>query len=268
MLTLLRQQLDPATVARDSLAPRTGLLRRVADRARWEWNELRAPSRETFIQEELDHALLDEVVWRAGERVLDVGCARGRYMTAVARKGACPLGVDISPQLVAESRTAGHQALVASGERLPVGDATIDTVLCHKTLYLFRQPRAAVREFGRILKPGGRVIFSTSNQASPYSRVQAAKLAGNSLPNWIGGNRWSVTDWCSEFADAGMVTRSIYSCNLIWPLVYRVCDRWLIPNEWMRRYNRWVRRMTGIPLKTTHALGAAQDYLVEVVKRN
>ena len=215
MLTLLRQQIDPATVARDSLATRPGLLRRAADRARWEWNELRAPSRETFIQEELDHALLEEVDWCTGERVLDVGCARGRYMTAIARKGACPLCVDISPRLVADARAAGHQAFIASGERLPVADATIDTVLCHKTLYLFRQPWVAVREFGRVLKPGGRVIFSTSNQASPYSRIQAVMLARYSPSNWSIGNRWSVTDWCRAFARAGLATRSIYSCNLI-----------------------------------------------------
>lgn len=255
----------PSVTAADrSALPR--MLRRITDRARWEWRELRAPSLPTFIHEELDRALLEEISWRQGERVLDVGCARGAYMTALARRGVHPFGVDLSPGSVSIARAAGHNAVVASGECLPVDDASVDTVLCHKTLHLFPDPLRALGEFRRVLRPGGRVIFSTSNAVSPYSRVQAMSLRARPQPNWSRGNRLTIGDLSRRFAECGMPIRAIYSCNLVWPLVYRVCDRWIIPNEWMRRYNRWIRRVTRMPLRTSYPLGAAMDYLVEAVR--
>ncbi|OWY72821.1 hypothetical protein B7486_00300 [cyanobacterium TDX16] len=266
MFLLNRPHPDRPSAPNSDRAGPPSMVRRIADRARWEWRELRTPSLPTFIHEELDKALLDEISWRSGERVLDVGCARGAYMTALAKRGVHPIGVDLSPRSVSIARAAGHNAVVASGECLPVGDASVDTVLCHKTLHLFRDPLQALREFRRILRPGGRVVFSTSNAVSPYSRVQAMSLKSRPQPNWSRGNSLTINELSRRFAECGMPIRAIYSCNLVWPLVYRVCDRWIIPNEWMRRYNRWIRRVTRMPLRTSYPLGAALDYLVEAVR--
>ena len=266
MLVLNRPNPQAPSVPAGDTVGRPSMMRRIADRARWEWRELRTPSLPTFIHEELDKALLEEVTWRDGERVLDVGCARGTYMTALARLGVHPIGVDLSPRSVSIAQAAGHDAVVASGECLPVGDASVDSVLCHKTLHLFRDPLQALREFRRVLRPGGRVIFSTSNAVSPYSRVQAMSLRARPQPNWGRGNSLTINELSRRFAECGMPIRAIYSCNLVWPLVYRVCDRWIIPNEWMRHYNRWIRRVTKMPLRTSYPLGAALDYLVEAVR--
>ncbi|RIK64801.1 MAG: hypothetical protein DCC65_13910 [Planctomycetota bacterium] len=243
------------------------LYHRVVDRATWEWREFRNPSRPSFVQEELDHALLHEVAWSPGERVLDVGCADGRYMSLLRDRGVCVRGVDRSASAVARARAGGHEALVASGDNLPFDRGTFDTVLCHRTLYLFTDPQAVISEFHRVLVEGGRVVFSGSNCASPYARVQAQALANSAGENWAIGNRWSIGEWCRAFAVRGFRVGDIYSCNLVWPLVYRVCDQWLIPNEWMRRYNRFVRRVTRTPIRGARPLGAAMDYVAEVIKK-
>jgi hypothetical protein len=91
-------------------------------------------------------------------------------------------------------------------------------------------------------------------------------LRGKWNPNWSRGNRWSADQWCRAFAACGLTTRAVYSCSLVWPMVFRVCDDWLVPNEWMRRYSRWIRRATQTPLRTQRPLGAAMDYVVEMVK--
>lgn len=270
------------------------LLHRVLDRARWEWREWRTPSAPSFLQEELDHALLDLVEWRPGERVLDVGCARGQYLQALFECGTVPTGIDIDLRALAEARLKGRaeqpapssasrfaladvrggapaeqavRALAASGEALPFADRSFDALVCHKTMHLFPHPQAAAREFDRVLCPGGRVVFSTSNRASPYARVAASAIHGGRHPNWGSANTWSLADWCRVFAALGLRTRQVYSCNLVWPLVFRVCDQWIIPNEWMRRYNRGIRRLTRLPLATAHPLGAALDYVVVLQKR-
>ncbi len=243
------------------------LLRRISDRLRWELREWRTPSRPAFIHEELDEAVLEGVGWPADGRILDVGCAHGDYMQALARRGLSVFGIDINRPALRVAVTGGNRVADADAMRLPFADETFDGLLCHKTLYLFTDMPAAAAELARVIRPGGRLVFSTSNPASPYARVQHLATAGGRNCNWRMSNSWSVPQWCRAFAAHGLTLAAVYSCNLVWPVVFRICDRWLIPNEWMRRYNRWVRRVSRVPIRGDHPLGAAMDYVVEMVKQ-
>lgn len=243
-----------------------GIYRRMIDRARWEWREWHRPSAPTFLQEELDRALLDEIDWPKGTRVLDVGCAHGDYLTAIGLRGAVAVGVDVGLPALRRAKAAGRSVVAGSGLCLPFADGAFDTIVCHKTLHLFDRPEAIVQEFNRILRPGGRVVFSSSNPTAPYARFKRAAVRNGRNANWGSANAWSVAQWCRAFAGQGLRTRAIFSCNLVWPLVFRVCDRWVIPNEWMRRYNRWIRRVSRLPMRTAHPHGAALDYVVELAK--
>lgn len=239
---------------------------RIADRARWEFKEWRRPSRASFLQEELDRALLSEVQWRPGERVLDVGCANGSYLQALKAGMVSAVGIDISLASLHRAKDAGAGLAVASGDSLPFAGASFDTVLCHKTMYLFESPDTVIDEFSRVIRPGGRVVFSGSNTKSPYARSQALAISLSRNRRWSYGNRLSIRDWIQAFTRHGLHVRRIYSCNLTWPIIFRLNDRWLVPNEWMRRYNRWIRRLSGAPLRTLRPLRWAQDYVVEVQK--
>lgn len=242
------------------------LLHRLADRARWEYREWRRPSAPSFLQEELDRALLDEIPWCPGEQLLDVGCAAGHYLSAFEKRGLRPVGLDLSLPSLRQARARQGCVVAASGDRLPFADASFDAVVCHKTMHLFPVPARVADEFVRVLRPGGRVVFSTSNVASPYARVANAALRRPGHENWGWSNRWSVAEWRRAFGRLGLRLAGVYSCNLVWPLVFRVGDRWLVPNEWMRRYNRFIRRAARVPLRTAHPLGAAMDYVIELRK--
>ncbi|HVP09758.1 MAG TPA: class I SAM-dependent methyltransferase [Phycisphaerae bacterium] len=243
-----------------------GICRKLIDRIHWESREWRHPSRPAFIHDELDQALLDEIHWRAGEKILDVGCAHGTYMQALNRRGLRPIGIDLDVQALTKAASLHQSVAAADGLALPFADGTFHAVLCHKTLYQLRDPPRAAAELARVLHPAGRLVFSTSNPVSPYARVQTLALQGDHNRNWNRGNHWSAIQWCRAFAEWGLIVRAVYSCNLVWPIVFRVCDRWLVPNEWMRRYSHWVRRITRTPLRTDHPYGAAMDYVVEMTK--
>ena len=106
-------------------------------------------------------------------RLLDVGCGTGRFLDAF--KQAWPrlpaLGVDLSEAYVAEAkrhlrRWCWINVMVANGEALPVKDESQDAVT---SIFMFHElppkvRRVVLREFARVLKPGGRLVVVDSLQ--------------------------------------------------------------------------------------------------------
>ena len=64
--------------------------------------------------------------------------------------------------------TAGVTVELLDGgaEELPLGDASVDLVTCERVLQHLEDPDAAVREFARVLRPGGRVVVIDSDWAT------------------------------------------------------------------------------------------------------
>jgi arsenite methyltransferase len=101
-----------------------------------------------------------------GERVLDVGCGPGFYVSElldqVELEGSV-VGVDASPQMlaVAAHRCDGrpnvsfHQADATS---LPVEDGGFDRAICVQVLEYVQDVETALGELHRALRPGGRVV--------------------------------------------------------------------------------------------------------------
>lgn len=96
----------------------------------------------------------------AGQVVLDVGCGPGALTgELVARTGAARvLAVDPSPPFVeaCSQRFPGVDVRLAPAEALPFGDGSVDTVLAQLVLHYVTDADLTVREFRRVLRPGGR----------------------------------------------------------------------------------------------------------------
>jgi SAM-dependent methyltransferase len=99
------------------------------------------------------------------ELAVDVGCGTGEDAMALATMvlGGRAVGVDASAAMVEEARrrseAVGSPAtfVVAPAEELPFGDAEVDVLRCERTLQHVPDPRVAVAEMARVLRPGGRV---------------------------------------------------------------------------------------------------------------
>jgi SAM-dependent methyltransferase len=101
----------------------------------------------------------------AGLDVLEYGCGAAQWSTALAARGARVVGLDQSQQQLhhARDRARSHDAAVplvcASGESVPLAEASFDIVFCDHGALSFCDPARAVAECARLLRDGGRLVF-------------------------------------------------------------------------------------------------------------
>lgn len=150
--------------------------------------------------------ILDALPWRGDEKVLDVGCGRGLMLIGSAKrlKTGKATGVDIwqaadlsgnNPEAtLSNAKAEGVADRIrienADARKLPVADASVDTVVSSLALHnLPGRPERikALAEIVRVLKPGGHVaildIFHTAHYARELQQMglQDVKLSGVSL---------------------------------------------------------------------------------------
>ena len=108
----------------------------------------------------------------AGRRVLDVGCGGGILAESMARRGADVTGIDMgeAPLAVAALHAEQQGVTGVSYRRITVEDlaaeqpGSFDVVTCLEMLEHVPDPAAVVAACQRLVKPGGRVFFSTLNR--------------------------------------------------------------------------------------------------------
>jgi ubiquinone/menaquinone biosynthesis C-methylase UbiE len=127
---------------------------RVADRYDSTW----ASSTRQFIPPLFEMAEL-----REGMSVLDVGCGPGYVSAAAAERGALPVGVDFSSEMVSIARQKFPKIEFREGDAqdLRFYDASFDRVLVNFALLHLAEPERAFAEASRVLKSGGRFAFTT-----------------------------------------------------------------------------------------------------------
>jgi SAM-dependent methyltransferase len=111
------------------------------------------------------HVLPEEL---EGKDAIELGCGTAYVSSWLARRGARPVGIDISSaQLATARRLQGEHGLdfplvEASGEQLPFADASFDLAISEYGACLWADPYLWVPEAARVLRPGGRLIFLTN----------------------------------------------------------------------------------------------------------
>ena len=107
---------------------------------------------------------LDERLPLAGD-VLEVGAGTGKLWTHVdhAGRGLSLTLTDFSSAMCEHLRTTpGARVQQCDATDLPFPDASYDTVIANHMLYHLDDPAAALRQFARVLRPGGRLAIATN----------------------------------------------------------------------------------------------------------
>ena len=107
----------------------------------------------------------------AGKQVLDIGCGGGILTEAMARKGAAVTGIDLSEKALnvadlhsLESGIKVRYEKISAEDMAAREPGRYDVVTCMEMLEHVPDPSAIVRACAQLVKPGGRVFFSTLNR--------------------------------------------------------------------------------------------------------
>jgi SAM-dependent methyltransferase len=122
----------------------------------------------------------DEIVWGmwdvperelgvlgdvAGLDVVELGCGTAYFSAWLAKRGAWPVGIDLTPaQLETARRCQGELGIEfplieASAEEVPLPDAGFDLALSEYGASIWCDPYRWIPEAARLLRPGGRLVF-------------------------------------------------------------------------------------------------------------
>jgi ubiquinone/menaquinone biosynthesis C-methylase UbiE len=162
-----------------------------------QWDDLRA----SMFTEAVRSAALE----RAGLHLQSIAADLGAG-TGFISQGLAPLVekvhlVDNSPEMLAVARQnlaqfSNVEYHLADGARIPLPDNSVDAVLANMYLHHAPDPFAAIQEMVRILRPGGRVVITDSDEHSyTWLREEHSDL-------WMGFPRPQVKAW---FEKAGLV---------------------------------------------------------------
>ncbi|MFP7762250.1 bifunctional demethylmenaquinone methyltransferase/2-methoxy-6-polyprenyl-1,4-benzoquinol methylase UbiE [Marisediminicola sp. LYQ134] len=115
-------------------------------------------------------ATVRAVAPKRGELVLDLAAGTGTSSVALAKTGAIVTAADFSPGMIQVGRTRHPEIefVEADATALPFADASFDVVTISFGLRNVDQPKTALAEMFRVLKPGGRLViceFSTPKRA-------------------------------------------------------------------------------------------------------
>src|SRR5437870_13108125 len=119
--------------------------------------------------------LLDAADVSGKMSILDVGCGPGYVSAAAAERGAIPIGLDFSEEMIAiaKKKFPGVEFQHGDAQNLPFPDNSFDRVVANFALLHLANPERAIAEAARVLKPGGRFGFTTwaRKEENPFVKL-------------------------------------------------------------------------------------------------
>lgn len=112
------------------------------------------------------------------QRILDVGGGFGRNTLSFSQLWDEATLLDPSAKNLAEAKSylkgrQNVQFIQGTAEKLPFPDNYFDTLVCIRVFHHLPQPKPAIKEFYRVLKPGGSLILEVANKVHAKARLSA-----------------------------------------------------------------------------------------------
>ena len=106
--------------------------------------------------------------------IVDVGCGYGNSLEKLNKRFNPEklIAIDIDPKILDQEKQTGLDNvdyLCCSDSMIELKDNSVDMIFCHQTFHHLIYQEEAIKEFFRILKPGGDLLFAESTQRYIHS---------------------------------------------------------------------------------------------------
>jgi ubiquinone/menaquinone biosynthesis C-methylase UbiE len=104
-----------------------------------------------------------------GKDVIELGCGTAYFSAWLARQGARPVGVDVTPAQLDTARRLQQETgiefplIEANAEDVPLPDESFDLAVSEYGASIWCDPYEWIPEAHRLLRPGGRLVFMTNS---------------------------------------------------------------------------------------------------------
>ena len=138
-----------------------------------------------------------------GDSLLDAACGLGLLLTAAREYGCLMHGVDISGTAISKARQNVPDAVLARSnlEQMPFADATFDRLTCIGSLERVLNPRRALAEIGRVVKPNARLCLLVRNSNTMAWRFLSGSIAAKRARGHQGAD--TLDNWRDLFESTG-----------------------------------------------------------------
>lgn len=174
-----------------------------------EWARQIRTGEDVYRERFLEPAFMGFVGKVDGLEVLDGGCGEGTSSRVLARANARVSAVDLSSEMIANASSfegaepLGIEYHQASVEKMPFPDERFDLVTSWMALSDMSCYAAAMKEFARVLKPGGRLIFCIRHPCYFTSRMAVVRRSKAETPFLLVGDYFRETPWMEKWSFAG-----------------------------------------------------------------
>jgi trans-aconitate methyltransferase len=130
------------------------------------WDAKQYQQRHSYVFQ-YGQAVLDLLAPQKGERILDLGCGSGQLTAAIADAGATVIGIDSSPEMLAEARAHYRAVEFRLGDAADFAmESPVDAVFSNAVLHWVKNAAGAAACIARVLKPSGRFVVEFGGQGT------------------------------------------------------------------------------------------------------
>jgi 2-polyprenyl-6-hydroxyphenyl methylase/3-demethylubiquinone-9 3-methyltransferase len=146
----------------------------------------------------------------AGRELLDAGSGTGWFSREAVRRGARVTSLDVGPRLLEEvARKCDTRRVVGDVCALDFPRDSFDVVVSSEVIEHVAEPRRAVSEMARVLRPGGILALTTPNRRWHFAIALANRIGARpyeGYENWVGWSelrRWVTAEGLAVEAHFG-----------------------------------------------------------------
>jgi len=187
---------------------------------------------------------LEELKLTGKERVLEVGASFGWGSWRFSQRGCDVVALDVTNYLMAadlyfEKDSSYYERVIADMSVLPFEDQSFDLIFSHSVIHHCKDLGKLFSEFGRVLRPGGRVVALHECAFGIFEDKSGGALQ-QAIHEGYNENAYTIPEWTRGAKQGGFRKVKIHLFHFVDDYIFRKKLR-RAPETGKLKFARWIQ---------------------------